>query len=128
MANGHKRWKWAVALGALLVLAVAYTWLDPLDYAIFPKCPVKMLTGLDCPGCGSQRAIHALLNGQVAEAFRCNALMVLAIPYVLAGFAFDLVHTPGERLLKWRKRLFGETAIYMIIGIITAFTVLRNVL
>ena len=128
MANGHKRWKWAVALGALLVLAVAYTWLDPLDYAIFPKCPVKVLTGLDCPGCGSQRDIHALLNGQVAEAFRCNALMVLAIPYVLAGFAFDLVRTPGERLLKWRKRLFGETAIYIIIGIITAFTVLRNVL
>ena len=117
---------WAAALGVLLVLAAAYTWLDPLDYAIFPKCPVKMLTGLDCPGCGSQRAIHALLNGQVAEAFRSNALMVLAIPYVLAGFAFDLVRTPGERLLKWRKRLFGETAIYIIIGIITAFTVLRN--
>ena len=128
MANGHKRWKWAAALGVLLVLATAYTWLDPLDYAIFPKCPVKVLTGLDCPGCGSQRAIHALLNGQVAEAFRCNALMVLAIPYVLAGFAFDLVRTPGKRLLKWRKRLFGETAIYIIIGIITAFTVLRNVL
>lgn len=119
---------WAAALGVLLALATAYTWLDPLDYAIFPKCPVKMLTGLDCPGCGSQRAIHALLNGQVAEAFRSNALMVLAIPYVLAGFAFDLVRTPGERLLKWRKRLFGETAIYIIIGIITAFTVLRNVL
>ncbi len=119
---------WVVALGALSVLAVAYTLLDPLDYAIFPKCPVKVLTGWDCPGCGSQRAIHALLNGQVAEAFRCNALLVLSIPYLLAGFAFNLVRTPGERLLRWRKRLFGETTIYIILGIIAVFTVLRNVL
>ncbi len=48
-----------------------------------PRCPVKMLTGLDCPGCGSQRALHALLTGQFAKAWAFNPAMIVAIPLLL---------------------------------------------
>ncbi|WP_316746488.1 DUF2752 domain-containing protein [Pedobacter gandavensis] len=36
----------------------------------FIPCPIKYLTGLDCPGCGFQRAILALIHGQWQESFQ----------------------------------------------------------
>ncbi|WP_316816986.1 DUF2752 domain-containing protein [Pedobacter nyackensis] len=35
----------------------------------FLPCPFKVLTGLDCPGCGFQRSFVALLKGQWQESF-----------------------------------------------------------
>jgi len=32
-------------------------------------CPTKALTGVDCPGCGSQRAALAALRGEWGDAF-----------------------------------------------------------
>lgn len=45
-----------------------------------PPCPVFALTGLFCPGCGSTRAMHALLHGDVSRALAMNPLMVVSIP------------------------------------------------
>ena len=45
-----------------------------------PKCPVKLLTGYDCPGCGFQRAFHALLHGNLWEAIHYNLFLLIAIP------------------------------------------------
>nr|WP_242610765.1 DUF2752 domain-containing protein [Aquimarina brevivitae] len=50
----------------------------------FPSCPFHYLTGLHCPGCGSQRAIHDLLHGRFGEAFSHNALLLVLIIYILA--------------------------------------------
>ncbi len=47
-----------------------------------PKCPFKLLTGLNCPGCGIQRAVHALLHGRFAEAISYNYFLVYSVPYV----------------------------------------------
>lgn len=119
--------KWLVLPGMLVVLLWVYARLDPGGHVFFPKCPVRLLTGWDCPGCGSQRAVHALLNGDVPEAFRQNALMVLFIPYLLVGFIFGRLRNPNERMQKWRNRLYGERAIYVVLVLIVAFTVWRNV-
>lgn len=77
-------------IGGILLLGVlvVYALLDPARSMLFPKCPFYVLTSLKCPGCGSQRAIHALLNGDVAAAFFYNAFLVLSIPLVLVlGYA-----------------------------------------
>jgi uncharacterized protein DUF2752 len=55
------------------------------DQAIFPKCPFRLLTGLQCPGCGSTRAFHQLLHGDFLAAFELNPLMVLTLPFILYG-------------------------------------------
>lgn len=119
--------KWSVILIGLIALVIIYKFFNPLESPFFPKCPVKVLTGLDCPGCGSQRAIHHLLNWDLKGALRENALMVLAIPYIILGFAFDMVKNPGEKYIKWRSILFGSTAIYILLGIIALHTILRNI-
>ncbi|NBX37755.1 MAG: DUF2752 domain-containing protein, partial [Planctomycetes bacterium] len=36
---------------------------------------------MQCPGCGSTRAMHDLLNADLVRAFRCNpALVVIGLP------------------------------------------------
>ena len=52
---------------AVSVLALIYYKFNPSDIAIFPKCPFLLLTGLKCPGCGSQRAIHSLLHFSIFD-------------------------------------------------------------
>ena len=43
-------------------------------------CPFKYLTGLDCPGCGFQRALIALFQGDVSKSF---ALYPPTIPLLI---------------------------------------------
>lgn len=44
-------------------------------------CPFKYLTGIDCPGCGFQRSVLALLQGDFGKSF---ALYPATIPLLLA--------------------------------------------
>ncbi|MGF7231103.1 DUF2752 domain-containing protein [Arachidicoccus sp.] len=113
-----------ISVGFLIFLYKKY---NPIGNNYFPKCPFKELTGYQCPGCGSQRAIHYLLNFQLIAAFKENMLLVLSIPYLLLGFIFNQIKNPSEKILKYRKRLFGPKAIYIILVIVTAFWILRNI-
>lgn len=63
-----------------IVLIILYIY-DPLSYSIMPKCGFKMITGYSCPGCGLQRAIHALLNGNPIKAIQYNYFLVYSGPY-----------------------------------------------
>jgi hypothetical protein len=58
---------------------------DPATSGVFPPCPVRYLTGLYCPGCGSLRAMHALLHGELGLAWAMNPLMIVTLPFVTYG-------------------------------------------
>src|SRR5437016_14619473 len=51
----------------------------------FPKCPFLLLTGYQCPGCGSTRACYQLLHLHPIAAFMLNPLMVLTLPFIVYG-------------------------------------------
>lgn len=112
---------------ALVALAVVYAVFNPAEYVFFPRCPFKLLTGLDCPGCGSQRAVHNLLRFNIGGALRENILLVVFIPYLITSFIFDSVKDPSPRMAVWRKRLFGIKAIWVVLAVILVFWVLRNI-
>jgi hypothetical protein len=60
------------AAGIVYLLAV-----DPHDpRAWAPFCPVKLFTGLDCPGCGGLRLAHDLLHGDVRAAVYDNPFLL----------------------------------------------------
>lgn len=61
-------------------LIILYGIFDPAASIIAPKCPFKTLTGYDCPSCGGQRALHALLNGEVGRAFMLNPFLFVVAP------------------------------------------------
>lgn len=75
----HPRW-WLILLPLFLGLCILYYVADPSVQRFFPSCPLYRYTGWPCPGCGSQRAIHALLHGDFIKALSYNALLMLFIP------------------------------------------------
>lgn len=84
---------------------------------------VKVLTGFDCPGCGSQRALHALLSGDPAAAWRSNAAFVIALP-LIAVLAFTRL-----RPQQWPRltRFLGSRAFILTLFALTiAWTIGRN--
>ena len=71
-----------LALPVLLAAAagIVLFWFDPRQYHFYPICFFHQTTGLLCPGCGALRALHQLLHGHLATAFRFNPMLVVALP------------------------------------------------
>jgi hypothetical protein len=115
----------AIVLTAGLVFL--YRSFNPALYSAFPRCPFKTFTGYQCPGCGSQRAVHHLLNGDIQGAFDMNALLVISIPYLVLGYIFENSRL-SERGLRVRKFLYGKQAIWIITVVVIVFGVARNVI
>ncbi|MDE6271311.1 MAG: DUF2752 domain-containing protein [Muribaculaceae bacterium] len=88
MTHALKKALAAAAIVAVAALCVYYYKWEPGAWPA-PRCTLRMLTGYDCPGCGSQRAFHALLHGRVAEAWGFNAGVFFAIPLAVCYFAVD---------------------------------------
>lgn len=93
---------------------------DPSARTLTPPCPLRSLTGLDCPLCGATRATHALLHGDVVRALDFNALYVGALPVVLA---LGLVWLVRGRL---PAALRTARATWVLLSVGVAFTVARN--
>lgn len=109
----------------MLVLLPIYFVVDPMKYALFPECPFYALTGLYCPGCGTQRAIHAILHGQVFEALGYNLLACMALPFILYSAAIMLLNTFYKK--KITQNLFYKTwFIHIILLFVVLFWILRN--
>ena len=64
--------------GACAAAAALLYFYDPAAAAFYPSCPLRALTGLLCPFCGSLRAAHELLHGRVLEAAALNPFLFAA--------------------------------------------------
>ena len=111
-----------------ITLVSIYAIFDPADVSLFPSCPFPELTGWQCPGCGSQRAVHQLLHAEWSSAFHYNPLLIPALIYIAIGLIFDRIRDRGPSFLVWRKRLFGPIASRIVPIVIIGFWILRNVL
>jgi len=114
--------------GIVVILAIGgifYYLFSPEESTFFPKCPFHSLTGLDCPGCGSQRAIHHLLHFQLKEAFLSNPLMIMVIPYIVMGIYIEYFGGK-EKYPRIRQLLYGKNAAYIALIVIIVFWIVRN--
>ena len=86
---------WLAPLAILGCIGAAGTYVlsnDPTDAGLDPlgPCAFKMLTGLDCPGCGGTRMVWYLLHGDIFQAARHHIVALIAIPilaYAYVAFA-----------------------------------------
>jgi len=104
-----------------LIFAGAATYLfrfDPAKGTFYPPCPFLMITGLQCPGCGTARSLHQLLHGHPVIAFELNPLVVTLLPVlVLLLFLFSL-----------EKRAVSLTPAggWVLAGLVIGFWIFRN--
>lgn len=123
MTSVKPRIRTVVIIGAVLLAGIIYYVADPLKSPFMPRCIFHTITGLQCPGCGSQRLIHALLHADLTGAWRANALLLLMIPYLLLLTAAELWPAHLPRL---HSVLHSTAAIIIVAVIIAAWFVLRN--
>ena len=87
---------------------------DPSSTSFFVPCLFRQLTGFYCAGCGSLRALHHILHGDIPRAWKMNPLLVAFLP-----FFGVLVLVPRIRYSRWIPAVVAVVVI--------AYTILRNV-
>lgn len=91
------------------------------------QCSFHQITGMQCPGCGGQRALHYLLHGELLKALRYNALFVICLPFFIYLYIV-LVEVYGLKKQKYIDNFLFSGRFGMIVLIVTmAFFILRNI-
>jgi len=101
--------------GVLAILALSY--LGLVSFGLRIPCPIHAVTGFYCPGCGSTRAVKAVLHGDLSLAFHDNALL-MGSPVVIAS---------GLLIEKYsQKRILFYLFLTLVLVLVVIFTVVRN--
>ena len=96
-----------------------------MEYQFMPKCLVKQLSGLSCPACGIQRALHAFLHGDFGAAIRQNYFLVIALPYALCLFVSWLL--PPSPFKKQLDNIAEHpTVVRLFVASFLAWFIIRN--
>lgn len=119
-----RRWRrltlGGLALAALLLGGWVLWAAEPRGQIFYPRCQFHSMTGLLCPGCGSTRALHHLLHGDLGSALRSNALLLLGLFPLLAFAGWKTLR--GQPVL---HRFTGRWA-YGALAVLLMFFVARN--
>jgi len=124
-----RRMTWPITATVLTLGATAYiSHFDPNEGG-YPLCPLKALTGLDCPACGGLRCVHALTTGDVVGAMNQNLMAVIVLPIFAAlGVVWlyrrwmGIEPEPTARSIAVQKYTVTAFFVAMII-----FTIVRNI-
>ena len=113
-----------IAATAIVVAVALYAAVDPSSSRLFPKCPFYVLTGLKCPGCGTQRAIHQLLHLNIGQAIHYNALMVASIPLMVFLGAANALRDRHPRLYLASR---NPVLSWAVLAVVLLWMLFRNV-
>jgi len=87
-------------VGALGLVPAAFV-VGHLPVHVVPACPLRTLTGIPCPLCGSTRGVIAAVHGHIGHALALNpaslAVLVLAAALTLGwalGWRIERVRIP----------------------------------
>lgn len=115
----------ASAAALLCALAVVYTF-SPAEYAFYPRCLFYTTTHLLCPGCGSTRALHALLHLDVRSALHYNALFTVLAPVVFVWLVFCCYRV--MRYDRLPQLTIPRELTPCMVAVVLLFTIARNTL
>jgi len=116
---------WLLATSAAVAAVPVLYRFNPLEVHFYPRCPLYVMTGIYCPGCGALRAGHALLHGHLLTALDYNALLVVSAPFLAWALAAQAIHALTGRRIPTHQLSGGESRAIMWVFIV--FMVLRNI-
>ena len=117
----------AIIVVAVVAVVLVYRCVNPVGTTAgeyMPKCFMKGLTGHDCTSCGTQRALHAILNGEFKRAILFNPFIFLALPYLLTLLYTALSRDRFARRIKPFVR--HRIAICTFLALYVAWWIIRN--
>ncbi|MDZ7639607.1 MAG: DUF2752 domain-containing protein [Bryobacterales bacterium] len=115
----------ALFVAALGAMGAGALFLSPPERSWFlPACPIHAATGFFCPGCGTARALHALLHGRLAEAIDANLLLIALLP-ALCWLAV-LLFADALRDNRIRSLHLPAPLAWGLVGAVALFTLFRN--
>lgn len=114
-----------LGLAGAITLFWLYYWFNPQLYSFFPQCPFYKITGFDCPGCGSQRAVYCVLHGQLLKAVKFNLLLVASLPLLLIHFSHKLYSAIQKKDVRWEV-IYHPVTPRVIFIVVILFWLLRN--
>ncbi len=110
--------------GAALILGMLHLLGVPLT-GWMPPCPFHLLTGFNCPGCGTTRMVQALLEGELGQAFSYNPFFFVLLFAACGALIWFFLRTfrKGWKPLRidWKNRWW-----LVLLGLFLLFGVLRN--
>ena len=112
-----------IAVGVMAISAIFYLLVDPGDSKWVPQCIFYRLTGLQCPGCGAQRMTHALMHGNITEAWGYNAFLLLMLPLLMF---MGWLEINRRRYPKLYARIYSTPFIIFIAVAVAGWFILRN--
>ena len=120
----NRPWFAPAAAAVAAVAALAYVAaVDPNEPGHYPGCPLQATTGLDCPGCGGLRCVHALVRGDIAAAADQNLLALLALPLLVLGWGYWLLRSLGRiSAVAWPRWSVPAAMIFLLV-----FSIVRNI-
>ena len=119
----------SVTLGivaTVVVLTLLYLF-NPVETAYTPKCIFHVMTGLNCPGCGMQRFLHAFMHGNFLEAIHYNYMLIVLIPYMFF-FGIERFILIGESQERWKNIIEGRIMTTIMIILAPSWFIIRNIL
>lgn len=115
------------ATAPLAIIAVAVTVLlrfPPGQYSFYPECPIYRYLHIQCPGCGTTRALGALLHGNITEALRLNAFTTLLIPFAALYTAACYRRFLQRKTIQLPR--LPHSAVYVTLALAAIFSIVRN--
>src|ERR1700712_2084830 len=117
--DGRGRLYAAVGTGIAAAGGLAYIGLaDPHSHGfLFPGCPFRLLTGLNCPACGGLRMTPDLLHLDFGAAVVDNVFVLVGFPMLATWL-----------LVRWKRgqKLMPVAATVTVILAGIAWTMVRN--
>ncbi|MBQ6965491.1 MAG: DUF2752 domain-containing protein [Bacteroidaceae bacterium] len=114
-----------VLLTLTMVLLVLF-WGNPYSPTWWIKCPLYQLTGWQCPLCGMQRQLHALMHFRFSEAWCLNAGLFFTYPYW--GLLLLGQLSPRFRASKIGEWCYNNKVILTFIVLLLVWGIIRNII
>ncbi len=123
-SRSERRFSGTICAAALLGLGFLLL-LNPATADWIPPCPFHALTGLQCPGCGSLRAIHNILHLHWAAALAYNSLTFLCLPFVGAWWLWHAGRAVTGRAPA--VPFIRPALLWCIVAMVIIFGIVRNI-
>lgn len=121
----NPKYRVAATVAVMLAVVAMFCWYyythDPSSGKA-PRCLFKLITGYECPGCGSQRAFHSLLHGDIAAAWHYNPFVFFAVP---TAIFYIIVENGREAWPRLHARAVHPAILTAILLAIIAWWIFR---